>query len=80
MVTSLFLIENDALPVTLPKAYCLRYVIAILYAYFRAKEKADVDNMPSVRGFFKDQSQYDERMSKEQVCLSGRWSIGDTIN
>ncbi len=34
-----------------------------------AKEKADVDNMqqPSVRDFFKDQSQFDAQMSKEQV-------------
>ena len=35
----------------------------------RAKEKADVDQMQtkSVREFFKDQTQFDEQFSKEQV-------------
>ena len=40
--------------------------------FFRAKEKADVDKMqnPSVKAFFKDQQEFDEKMSKEQVNLS----------
>ncbi len=44
-------------------------VMVILFYFFSAKEKADVDNMqqPSVRDFFKDQSQFDAQMSKEQV-------------
>ena len=51
----------------LPKSFCIT-MQCDPSSYCRAKEKADVENMPSVRGFFKDQSQYDERMSKEQVC------------
>jgi hypothetical protein len=40
----------------------------------RAKEKADVDQIQdlSVRGYFKDQAQYDQRFTKEQVKIEDR--------